>query len=332
MTARSSSIVRTLCRGALAATLLAVTACRPQLGIVPVGPLSRTPQGRISQLFRVVRGRDPVPNLPRDRFAVMEESRVIPPGEGELHVDLRPQAFRLYAVLLLDVSGSQRDRLPELRESARNFVQRLLDGTTAADNRQVAVFVFSGAPAIYPLLTEDARDFSGTMRPRARASSDIAELSRAIDGVNCDAGTTNAYCADRSTNLNGATVAALRAMRELEDQGEHAGVQEQAGALVVFTDGADEAGRVRHADLAAALAAVEPNEYVFTIGLGASIDTAALREIGRDGFVTAADYPALSGAFETIARQVSDVANSYYFLQYCSPSRTGQPVHLTLPV
>ena len=102
------------------------------------------------------------------------------------------------------------------------------------------------------------------------------------------------------------------------------------GALAVFTDGTDRAARVSRDE--ALVAAGNPDVAIFSIGLGSEIDEAYLGSIGQSGGVALArDLDDLSAAFATTGQAIAKLANSYYVLSYCSPSRAERHA-LTLSV
>ena len=104
----------------------------------------------------------------------------------------------------------------------------------------------------------------------------------------------------------------------------------QTGALVIFTDGTDQANRV---PASAALAAVDSSAIsVYSIGLRGEIDESFLSQIGRSGSAFADDSEALLGEFTGVGGQIEAEANSYYVLAYCSPRRAGVSNELRIRV
>jgi len=138
---------------------------------------------------------------------------------------------------------------------------------------------------------------------------------------------------DSSTNLYGAAISGLNSVtNQVEatrrDNPEIFG----AGALVLFTDGTDQA-------------AIEPEEAAFnavderaediavmTIGLGAEVNSEVLQRLGPNGFRAASEQGDLITSFGEIAQFVSDEADSFYKLDYCSPKRTGPQLEHTLTI
>jgi hypothetical protein len=93
-------------------------------------------------------------------------------------------------------------------------------------------------------------------------------------------------------------------------------------ALVLFTDGTDQASRV---DASVALARAKHSPvHLFSVGLGKEIDSSTLLAFGRDGSFTLDRADQLEGAFDAVAARVASLANRFYLLEYCSPRRGGQ--------
>ncbi len=104
------------------------------------------------------------------------------------------------------------------------------------------------------------------------------------------------------------------------------------GALVLFTDGTDQAARVEQQTALSRLAGSPL--HVFSVGLGGEVDADALRAFGRDGYFPAGQPAQLAQAFQAVASRVSAMANRFYLLEYCSPKRSGThalKVTATLP-
>ena len=96
-----------------------------------------------------------------------------------------------------------------------------------------------------------------------------------------------------------------------------------AGALVVFTDGTDQASRATESAAIAAVNSRPEDISVMTIGLGNEINPEVLQQLGPDAFSQASELDGLVGTFDQVAQFVSDEADSFYKLEYCSPKRAG---------
>jgi len=92
------------------------------------------------------------------------------------------------------------------------------------------------------------------------------------------------------------------------------------GALIVITDGADTAGRYRFQDAVSATI----GKSVYTLGVGSEAASNTLAALGQAGYFSLHDFNQLSSTLETINRQVSNTANSFYYLHYASPKRRAE--------
>jgi hypothetical protein len=104
----------------------------------------------------------------------------------------------------------------------------------------------------------------------------------------------------------------------------------QTGALVIFTDGTDQANRVPAATALAAVAST--GIALYSIGLRGEIDEGFLTQIGRSGSAFADNSAALLSEFTGVGDQIEAMANSFYVLAYCSPRRAGVSNTLTIRV
>ena len=148
--------------------------------------------------------------------------------------------------------------------------------------------------------------------------SDKDSLIMAIEGI------SNDISSDVSTNLNGAVVQGLNALQQrVEFTSQDVDIS-TAGAMVVFTDGTDQAGRETLDNTLRAVEVASSQYAIFTIGLGDEIDESVLTRIGRDGFVLALNSFDLNPKFLDVARKVEREAGSFYILEYCSPKRSGE--------
>jgi hypothetical protein len=129
--------------------------------------------------------------------------------------------------------------------------------------------------------------------------------------------------------LNGAVVLGIDLVENRLNSGSPSGAI-QTGALVVFTDGTDQASRVTSV---AALTAVQATDIgVYSIGLRGEIDELFLSRIGRSGSAFADNAAALLEQFTGVGAQIEALANSVYVLAYCSPRRAGVENDLTIRV
>ncbi|MFO0593669.1 MAG: VWA domain-containing protein [Myxococcaceae bacterium] len=281
------------------------------------GPLVSLPS-RISWLFRVdtCRG-EPVAGLGAQQFEVYEDGKKVSLYESQQRVAPKGEHYRLYSVVLLDLSGSvlRSGDFPKLEASARTYLETVLSGM--GDGHRVQLMTFDGRaePQVLVPFTSDLATLKAGL-----ASLEQTECSTSNDCARFSDHRTCAgwRCVDDSTNLNGAVV---RSLQVLDSALAGSGVAWRDGALVLFTDGTDQAARMSTAD---ALDAVKRSpQHTFTIGLGGEVDADVLRQIGKDGAWPVSKADELQAAFSEIAARVAGLANRFYTLEYCSPKRTG---------
>ncbi len=274
---------------------------------------------RVSVFFSVdATSGDPIAPLTVDNFKIYEDGNPISQWESDRTIESKHQRYRMRSVLLLDLSGSvlKSGQFPALRDAATRYIRDVLGAT--------------GTQTQISLMTFDGRDKPEVVVPFTSDHAALAAGLTSLETVEChtrndcagfaDRKTCAAWrCVDDSTNLNGAALAALEALDKalVADTD----VQFKDGALVVFTDGTDQAARV--AVDVAQKRILQSTSHVFSVGLGAEIDRAALRMVGKDGSFLAGTGAELSDAFAQVADRVRRLAGRYYLLQYCSPKRAG---------
>lgn len=262
---------------------------------------------KVSVTFYVSRtnGR-PVPDLPVTAFELLDNGVSDSELEADKAFQPKPGRFQASVALLLDMSGSitGSDALPLLKSGAKAFVDKSLDAPGVA----VGVWWFDGGTDIVELV-----DFT----------DDATVLEEAIDSL------TEDVTRDNSTNLNGSIVEGVELVEQRIEEGSGSGIA-QTGALVVFTDGTDQANRV---PASAALSAVEESSVaIYSIGLRGEIDESFLTSIGTSGSAFADNSESLLAEFSGVGGRIEAMANSYYVLAYCSPRRGGTDNELTIRV
>jgi len=265
------------------------------------------PPANVTVTFYVSRTNGyPVPGLPVDAFELLDDGMSDSQFEASKAFQPKPGRFQASVALLLDMSGSitGSEALPALKEASSAFVDKALE----AQGVVVGVWWFDGGADIVQLV-----DFT----------NDAETLKAAIEGL------TEEITRDASTNLNGAIRDGVALVEERMADGAGSGIA-QSGALVVFTDGTDQARRVSSSD---ALSAVEgTNISVYSIGLRGEIDEGFLNSVGSSGSAFADDRDALLEEFSGVGGLIGQMANSYYVLAYCSPRRDGVEHELTIRV
>lgn len=300
----------------------AVTEQGPQCLSVTEPPggtgLITTLPSRVSLLFKVdTCGGEPVSGLDASHFTLTEDGRAVSTYESQQRVEPRGEQFRLDSLLLLDLSGSilRSGDFGALQAAAKRYVSTVL--ATGKDSQRLAIMTFDGreAPQLLVDFTNDAAALT--------AGLDSLSVSECTVSSDCAGFTDRRTCAgwrcvDDSTNLNGALVSALGTLGQRLSMTD---VPWRDAALVLFTDGTDQASRVLPAT--AVEAARASKAHVFTVGLGGEVDRVALQTYGRDGYWPVDNADGLDAAFTAIATRVNGLANRFYLLEYCSPKRSG---------
>lgn len=247
---------------------------------------------------------------------VLEENGVaISASESSRQVIPDPGEFTYSTLLLLDFSGSViNSGLEELILAANTFVEKVIPPAAENDGvQELAIAIFDGSEEIKHITS----DFL----------SDQESLNAALALLNSSATT------DNSTNLYGAVTQGVDHLEaKLTSNSATDAELLVAGSIVLFTDGTDQANRVDRSTAQAAVDDVNPNISVFTIGLQGETDDTVLRDLGVDGFEEAGNLTTLVSSFEEVAQLISDEANSFYILDYCSPKRNGSDNELTIRV
>lgn len=263
------------------------------------------PPAKVSVTFQVAtEAEEPVPNLPVSAFELFDNGLSDSGFESSKAFQPKPGRFQASVALLLDMSGSITGSaaFPLLKTAAKAFVDKAFEASGVV----VGVWWFDGGSDIVQLV-----DFS----------SDPVALKAAIDGL------SSSVTRDNSTNLNGAVQLGVGVVEQRMQSAAQTGAT-QTGALVIFTDGTDQANRV---PASAALSAVTETQIaVYTIGLRGEIDENFLTRIGRSGSAFADNSSALLARFSGVGSQIEAMANSFYVLAYCSPRRAGASNTLTI--
>jgi VWFA-related protein len=265
------------------------------------------PPAKVLVTFQVAtEAGDPVPNLPVTAFEILDNGQSDSEFESSKAFQPKPGRFQTSVALLLDMSGSitGSDALPLLKTAAGAFVDKSLEASSVA----VGVWWFDGSSDLVQLM-----DFT----------DNAAAIKAAINGL------TEDVTRDNSTNLNGAIQLGIDLVEQRMQDGAASGIT-QAGGLVIFTDGTDQANRV---PASAALSSVEATDIaIYSIGLRGEIDERFLSTIGTAGSAFADNTAALLSKFSGVGGQIEAMANSFYVLAYCSPRRAGLTNELTIRV
>ncbi len=282
------------------------------------GVLTGTP-AKVSLLFTVETcDAKPVVGLTEKDFDIEENEKPVSTFESQRKVEPRGQRYRVDSLLMLDLSGSilKSGQFPALQRATQRYVDRVLQNTNGAE--RVAVYTFDGraSPQLLIDFTSDATAVKAAIdalaQPMCQANVDCAGFA---DRRTC----AGWLCVDDSTNLNGAVTFGIDRLER--EQLVDPTLRFHEAALVLFTDGADQAARVETRD---AMKRVEGTKvHVFAVGLGDEVDEQALQGFGKDGFQPAGEAAELEAAFQKVADKIFSMANRYYLLEYCSPKRGG---------
>jgi hypothetical protein len=280
--------------------------------------LSATAPSKISLFFRVdTCTGDPVAGLDASAFELQEDGRTVSRYESQQRVQPRGERFRMDSVVLLDLSGSvlRGSDFTKLEAAAASYISAVL--AIPGDGQRVSLMTFDGRaqPQTIVDFTDDAQALQAGLR-----SLETVECATAMDCAGFPDHRTCAgwRCVDDSTNLYGAVVSTLDT---LEARLAMTDVPWHDAALVLFTDGTDQASRVSSGTAQDAVR--KSAQHVFTIGLGGEVDEGVLKALGKDGYWPVAKADQLDAAFVEIAGRVASLANRFYVLEYCSPKRSG---------
>lgn len=238
-------------------------------------------------------------------FNIYENGNLISDFEAVRKIQPNERIFDYNIMLLLDLSGSVlgSENLDPLKQAAQGFIDEVLpsDGEASQGAIKMEIWWFDGSQNIKQL------------QP---ATTDVEVLTASINGISSN------MSSDNSTNLYGAVVQGvevasqrLSQTRQLDEIG--------SSAVVIFTDGTDQANRVSKGQALEAVDKADRDISFYTIGLGGEIDQDVLRDIGKTSFVSAVNIGELLNSFKEIGDLINNRANSFYLLEYCSPKRSG---------
>ncbi len=260
----------------------------------------------VSVFFRVEDGAgNGVAGLTESEFTIYENGSEISEFEATRKIQPNAQVFDYHITLLLDLSGSvlQSESLTALKDAAKGFIDEVVpeEGAVNAGAIKMEIWWFDG---------------SANIKQLQATSTNATTLKASIDDI------TPEMSSDNSTNLYGAVIQGIEVastkLSQTRDQNEIG-----SSAVVIFTDGTDQANRNTRGQAAEAVQNADRDIALYTIGLGGEIDETILREIGKTSFVSASNIGELLDRFREIGDLINGRANSYYLLEYCSPKRSG---------
>ena len=257
--------------------------------------------------FRVDMGDEELfTTLDQSDFEIYEDNSLISTSESYAKIQNESGLYVYSSILMIDLSGSvHNEHLSHVKDAAASFVESVMPSPTDAEygSMEMAVYWFDGEEDIHLL---EGFSYSKT------------EIMAAINSITTD------ISSDNSTNLNGAVIQGLGTLEARLAQVSLDPDISTAGAMVIFTDGTDQAGRVSQNSAQNAVKSMSSQYSLFTIGLGSEIDEDVLKDFGRDGFELATDSYDLNSAFIEVGKLVESASGSFYVLEYCSPKRSGE--------
>ena len=271
-----------------------------------------TPPAKVSVFFRVedVNG-DPVADLTQDQFSIFEKGRnddefkPISVDEADRVVSDNENVFRYNVMMLLDLSASvTNNHLNEVKAAASQFVHSTL-GNDQNTSTRIGIFWFDGADNLHVL-----KDFTNI----------INELDEAIDDIQAN------MSSDNSTDLYGAVIKGTQITNARIQQDELVAFQ-SAGAMLIFTDGTDQAARYSREEAFASVDSFSSKINFYTVGLGNEIDEDVLERLGEKEAVLAANADELDENFNMISELIYKEINSFYLFEYCTPKRDGSGIN-----
>ncbi len=223
--------------------------------------------GKVSIFFKVSDANgNPVAGLTANQFTIYEQGRnddcfnTISTSESFARISPNSQIFSNNTLLVLDLSASVLSgSLNELKSASVSFVNNVMPAE-AQDSFKMAIYWFDGEDELHLL------------QPLTAVKD---ELTLAIEGINQDISN------DPSTDLYGAVIKSTDIAEGLLDEA-RSNSTISAASVVIFTDGTDQASRYSESDALTAVRDADLNISLFTIGLGAEIDTEVLDGYRQD--------------------------------------------------
>jgi hypothetical protein len=283
----------TMIRSVLIALSSVITGCA-MLQRLEVAPVAKSvePPGNVALYVAVSQGKQPVTDLTAQNFRIFEDGQLISAEQSRQQLLPRDAVALHRTLLLVDVSGAADPALRrQLARGAAAFVERV------RRNQHVSVLGFDGRAELIPI---------GEYPRGQQGPDELAELS-------------NVQVADPSRNLHGAVV---KALGELDARLMTEKKPVRVGSLVVYTDGADLAGRWSYEGMREVVD--KSGHRVFAIGLRQGEKGFSLDDLGRAGAVRAESPTSAAIAFEEMASRVDAAYHGFYLLAYCSPARDGR--------
>ena len=268
-------------------------------------------------------------NLTIDDYTLYENNNKIPPQESKVIIKLDPRVSEI--LLLLDFSGSiisdcddttkpiSQNSCKQLVNAVKSFIDYIIDN----NHQKIAIYYFNSEIQIFPLATS-------TM---ASATDDKKILKDGIEKLFDKNFRDNYLKGYNSTNLYGAVIEATKVACHWVNACNYdiyTPVKNsfKFASIVTFTDSKDLAHRATLNDMIS-FKNKHSKLYYYAIGIiGADgVDVSILKDVGRPagiGYVYNNSLSNLNDAFGEVAKDLDNLKNSYYSLDYCPASQQGK--------
>jgi hypothetical protein len=225
-----------------------------------------------------------VDNLANADFVVKEDGVIVTPTESFQYIkSINTVPYKIKTVLMIDNSTSIGTNLAQIKTAALGMINNI--GT----NQEMAVYSFSGSATLLQAFT-----------------SDISKLTAAVNSISLGYPTTDLF---------GSFITGVNAWSDLFSVS-----LIQKGFLVLFTDGDDTQAS---STLQQALAA-RGQKSTYIIGFGSGINPNNLNSLANPSpYYSATNVTDLQQIFVNIQKDIYKFANSFYWLNYMTPKRTG---------
>ncbi len=234
-----------------------------------------------------------ISGLQTSDFSVLEDNEAVSETETSLSIVAHEELpFSLKTVIMVDNSSSI---LPADLDRIKAALKPLAVDSNGDSNllpqQQIALYTFDDTVTL-------VKDFS----------SNADSLADAIDSIQPAQAIT-------PTNFYGALI---EGTSRWDDHFDLTTITQ--GTLIVITDGTDTASRHRYQE---ALSAVK-GKSVYTIGVGNELSPDVMTALGTSGTFALRNFDQLSATMQTVAQEVQNTANSFYYLHYASPKRRAE--------
>lgn len=265
--------------------------------------------GNLEVTFRII---DPItgesPDLTGKNISrylqFMEDGEPLSNSEGRSIEFGNAKTLHLDTLVALDLSGSVSRSLPDLQEAAQSFVSKILSNPHL--KARIAIVSFDG--------NKDLRIEHDFTDNRSALLQTISSLRPGNDP---------------STNLYGAIKESVQLLSRVTQDGlpkEERYRSIYKKALVFFTDGKDQAGRVPESEAIASIRKAR-SEFllVSSVVVGSEISLDFLESFGPKyhGYFPVSQYSALASAFDQVSLRLQRIGGSYFSARICSPKRRG---------